>query len=447
MKERGEKMYTQGLSPLFTDLYELTMGAGYFESHMSKPATFSLFVRDYPPYRNFFVAMGLEDVLNGLETLHFSKSDVAYLRSTGLFSSAYIDYLERFRFTGDVVALPEGTIFFPNEPVLEITAPVIEAQLVETFVLNAVGYPTLAASKAARCKIAARGRQLIDFSLRRTPGIDSGLKAARSFYLTGFSATSNVLAGKYFNIPVSGTMAHSFVMAFEDEYDAFLAYSRIFPDNAVFLIDTYDPLEGAKNAVRAAREMEKNNTRLKGVRLDSGDMVDLSIKVRDILDRAGLLYVKIFASSGFDEYAIEDVLSKGAKIDAFGVGTKLGVSADAPYLDVVYKMVRFGEQVVRKKSPGKSTLAGEKQVFRQYDGKGLIREDVIGTRDEKISDAVPLMIKVMDKGRPVESYPSLESLRKEFEKNISVLPEKYKALSRCEPFPVRISSKLNELQP
>jgi nicotinate phosphoribosyltransferase len=436
-----------GLSPLFTDLYQLTMGAGYFENHMSQPATFSLFVRNCPPSRNFLVAAGLEDVLNGLESLHFSKSDVSYLRSTGLFSSAYIDYLEKLRFTGDIFALPEGAIFFPQEPVLEITAPVIEAQLVETFVLNAIGYPTLTASKAARCRIAAGGRQLIDFSLRRTPGIDSGVKAARSFYLAGFSATSNVLAGKCWNIPVSGTMAHSFVMAFENEYEAFLAYSRTFPDNTVFLIDTYGTLEGAKNAVLAAKEMEKNNKRLKGVRLDSADMVDLSIKVRDILDNAGLSYVKIFASSGFDEYAIEEVLSKGAKIDAFGVGTKLGVSADAPYLDVVYKLVHYNGQDVRKKSPGKTTLGGKKQVLRRYDDKGLMREDIIGTRDEKISGAVPLMKKVMERGSPVAPRPLLEELKQGFDENFSRLPEKYKTLDRCEPFPVIISRELNGLQP
>jgi nicotinate phosphoribosyltransferase len=253
--------------------------------------------------------------------------------------------------------MPEGTIFFADEPVLELTAPLIEAQIVETFLINTIGFQSLIASKAARCVHAARGRLLVDFSLRRTQGLDAGMSVARSTYIAGFAATSNVMAGRYYGIPVSGTMAHSYVQTFEREIDAFMAFAEAFPENAVLLIDTYDSLDGARNTVAAARQLQPRGISLKGVRIDSGDMVRLSREVRKILDSGGLADVHIFASSGFDERKIEAVLDDGAKIDAFGVGTKLGVSADSPYLDMVYKLVRFGGRDVRKLSPGKKTLA------------------------------------------------------------------------------------------
>jgi len=335
--------------PLFTDLYELTMAAGYYKHRIASKATFSLFIRDYPPNRNYFVAVGLEDVLHELESFHFSKSDIDYLKTTKLFSQDFISYLKTLRFSGNIHALPEGTIFFANEPILEVTAPVVEAQILETFILNTIGFSTMIASKAARCVHAAKGRPLIDFSLRRTHEKDAGMKVARSTYIAGFNATSNVLAGKTYGIPISGTMAHSYISAFDSELDAFSAYSDTFPENSIFLVDTYDTIEGAHNAVKVAKKMEEKGHFLTGVRLDSGDMVMLSKKVRKILDEAGLLNVKIFASSGFDEFKIADCISKGAKIDAFGVGTKVGVSADAPYLDIVYKIVRFKDRDTRKK--------------------------------------------------------------------------------------------------
>jgi len=433
------------LGPLFTDLYELTMAAGYYAGGVDAPATFSLFIRK-SAHRNFFAAAGLEDALREIETLHFSDSDIEYLRQRGIFSDDFLAYLEGFRFSGSVRAMPEGTIFFPDEPVLEVTAPIIEAQILETFLINTLGFQILITSKAARCVRGARGRTLIDFSLRRTQARDAGMKVARSTYIAGFAATSNVLAGKRYGIPTAGTMAHSFVGAFDSEVEAFAAYAKSFPDHSVFLIDTYDTIRGAENAVKVALEMKRRGRKIVGVRLDSGDMADLSIKVRRILDNAGLTDVKIFVSGGFDEFKIVDVLKKGAAIDAFGVGTKIGVSADAPYLNVVYKMVRYGRRDIRKLSPGKATLAGEKQVFRKIDEQGRYLEDVIGTRDESIQGAEPLLKEVMRGGKCLRSHPAIDEIRSEFEKNFSRLDERYKSLEKGPEYPVSISARLKALQ-
>ncbi len=433
------------IGPLFTDLYELTMAAAYFDHGIDSTATFSLFIRDSLK-RNFFVAAGLEDVLNELEALHFSADDIQYLKATGRFSDDFIAYLKKLHFSGDIHAMAEGTIFFPNEPVLEVTAPVIEAQILETFLLNTIGFQTMIATKAARCIHAAAGRPLIDFSLRRTQGQDAGLKVARSTYIAGFTATSNVLAGKIYGIPISGTMAHSFISVFDSEKDAFNAYADTFPENCVFLIDTYDTLEGACHAVKVAKEMKKRGTALKGIRLDSGDMADLSQKVRKIFDDAGFADVKIFASSGFDEFKIFDSIAEGGKIDAFGVGTKVGVSADAPYLDVVYKLVRFKDRDVRKLSPGKITLSGEKQVFRKTDKDGHFLEDIIGMRDEKIEGGHHLLKKVMANGKSLLPPVSLQDIQGRFKNNFSSLDEKYKSIRDPDPYPVKLSRRLAALQ-
>lgn len=435
-----------GVGPLFTDLYQLTMAASYYKHRIESKATFSLFIRGYPPNRNFFVATGLKSVLNELESFSFSESDIKYLKTTGLFSDDFLSYLEVLRFSGSIHALSEGTIFFANEPILEVTAPVIEAQILETFVLNTIGFSTMITSKAARCVFAAHGRPLIDFSLRRTHEKDAGMEVARSTYIAGFNATSNVLAGKTYEIPISGTMAHSYISAFDSELEAFSAYSNTFPENSIFLIDTYDTIEGAHHAVKVAKKMEQKGYFLNGVRLDSGDMVMLSKKVRKILDEAGLFNVKIYASSGFDEFKIADFISQGAKIDAFGVGTKVGVSADAPYLDIVYKVVRFKDRNTRKLSPGKITLAGEKQVFRKTDKKGVYIDDVIGIRDEKIGGSQPLLKKFMEHGKCVGTYPSLQEIRNKFEKNFSYLDEKYKSLVDTQTYPVKLSPRLLNLQ-
>lgn len=432
------------ISPLFADLYELTMAASYFQQKSFARATFSLFIRDTVA-RNYFVAAGLEEVLAALESFHFSPEEIEYLNQTRMFSADFIRHLESLKFTGNVYALPEGTVFFANEPILEVTAPIMEAQLIETYLINTIGSQTIFCSKAARCVHAAKGRPLIDFSLRRTHGQDAGLKVARSAVIAGFAGTSNVLAGKQFGVPVSGTMAHSYVSTFAHEIDAFYAYAKTFPDNSVFLIDTYDTIQGAKNAAEVGLDMKRRGYDLIGVRLDSGDMAELSTRVRKILDEAGLVNVKIYASSGFDEFEIDDLIAKGAKIDAFGVGTKVGVSADAPYLDIVYKLVKFNSRNVRKLSPGKVTLAGDKQVFRKR-ADGHMVEDIIGLRNETMPDTVPLMIAVMKDGKRIVENPSLESIQACFKANFTALPERFKSIYDINRFPVRLSEQLIEVQ-
>ena len=434
------------LGPLFTDLYELTMAAGYFNRRLLGEATFSLFIRDYPPGRNYFVAAGLQDALEELESLNFSSDELAFLRDTGLFSSDFLSFLKKVRFTGSVFAMPEGSIFFANEPILEVTAPLIEAQIVETFLLNTVGFQTMIASKAARCVHVAAGRTLIDFSLRRTQGHDAGMKVARSTYLAGFTGTSNVLAGREYGIPLSGTMAHSFVQAFDSEFEAFSAFAETFPDSSVFLIDTYDTIAGAREAVKVALEMKKKGHVLLGVRLDSGDMVRLSRDVRKIFGAAGLSDVKIFASSGFDEFKIEEVVEAGALIDAFGVGANIGVSADAPFVDIVYKMVRCDRRDVRKLSPGKVTLAGEKQVFRDCDENGSYRSDTIGLRSDTLDERLPLLEPVMKNGRLTRPHPPLKAIRAQFGRNFIFLADSFKTLNAATPYPISISPRLQRLQ-
>lgn len=432
--------------PLFTDLYELTMAAGYHAHRVFAPATFSLFIRGVYPTRSYFVAAGLEQVLDELASFRFSAQDICYLQSTGRFTDDFLAYLSQLRFTGSVLAMPEGTIFFADEPVLEVTAPIIEAQLLETFLLNTVGFQTMIASKAARCFHASAGRPLIDFSLRRTQGQDAGLKVARSTFIAGFQATSNVLAGKIYSLPVSGTMAHSYVSAFDSEIEAFSSYAETFPDHSIFLIDTYDTLKGAQNAVRVAAKMKQKGHALIGVRLDSGDMIQLSRQVRRILDDAGLFDVKIFASSGFDEFKIAKVISEGAAIDAFGVGTKVGVSADAPFVDVVYKLVRFKGHDVKKMSPGKATLAGRKQVFRKTDQSGRYTEDVLALRDETVDRAKPLLKQVMEDGKILHPHPVLQTIQDRFKMNFALLDDTYKSITDYKAFPVTLSRRLSDLQ-
>lgn len=432
-------------NPLFTDLYALTMAAGYFAARMEENGTFSLYTRDQR-HRRYFVAAGLEQALSGLSQLQFSEQDIRYLKNTGLFGDAFLEYLPTIGFTGTVRSMAEGEIFFPNEPVLEVTAPIIEAQIIETYLINTIGVSTLLATKAARCIHAADGKLLIDFSLRRTQGADAGMKMARSSYIAGFAGTSNVLGGKTFQIPINGTMAHSYVMAFESEEAAFSHYAELFPETSVFLIDTYDTLKGAEVAVKVARKMKKKGQKLMGVRLDSGDMVHLSKKVRKILDAAGFPQVKILASSGFDEYKIEKCLKAGAAIDGFGVGTAMGVSADAPFIDMVYKMVRFGERNVRKLSRGKVTLAGKKQVFRLSDENGIYAGDVIGVAGEQVEGGTPLLQTVMKNGKPVLSAPPLETIRNRFLSEFRNLDEKVKDNTNPAPYPVAVSEQLEAQQ-
>jgi nicotinate phosphoribosyltransferase len=431
--------------PLFTDLYELTMAAGYFDRRMVDPATFSLFVRPHPK-RGYFVAAGLQAVVDALTRFQFSDEEIDWLAQTGRFNREFLAHLATLRFTGDVMAMAEGEIFFPGEPIVEVTAPLIQAQIIETYLINTMGVASLMATKASRCVHAAAGRPVVDFSLRRTQGSHAGMVVARSAYIAGFAGTSNVLAGKTWGIPISGTMAHSFVTAFESETDAFQAYANLFPESAVFLIDTYDTLQGARAAAMVGNHMKQTGNTLLGVRLDSGDMIALSKRVRRILDEAGLPEVKIFASSGFDEYAVARLIAGGARIDAFGVGTRLGVSADAPYLDMVYKMVRLGSRNVRKVSEGKITLAGEKQVFRRKAADGCFGGDIIGVRAETVNGATALLRPTMENGRPVGPMPTLAEIRARFSKNFEQLDHRYKRFTDAKPYPVRVSERLAEIQ-
>jgi nicotinate phosphoribosyltransferase len=429
---------------LLTDLYQLTMAACYFDRGMNEEATFSLFIRKYPKYRGYFVAAGLAEALEYLSTLHFAENDLEYLESTGLFRAPFLDYLKTLRFTGEVYALPEGSIFFKDEPLLEVSAPIIEAQLVETFLINAVNLQTLIASKAARAVQAAQGRPLIDFSLRRTQGSDAGLKAARASYLVGFTGTSNVLAGKLYDIPIFGTMAHSYITSFHEEIEAFRVFAENFPDITTLLIDTYDDVIGARKAARVAHEMEVRGLRLRSVRLDSGDMAAISKEVRRVLDEEGLDYVRILASGGFDEYKITDVLAAGGLIDSFAVGTKMGVAADAPYFDIAYKLVKYADHPVMKLSTGKVTLVDKKQIWRNFDDKGLMLGDAISLREETFPSAMPLLKQVMHNGAPVAPLPTLEESRAYFRQQLALLPEPYKALENPPLYPVSLSQGLAE---
>ena len=433
---------------LFTDLYELTMAQSYFRQGMTADATFSLFVRPSRAPRSYLVSAGLEDVLRYLHGLRFDDAAIDYLRSTWVFAADFLDFLRGLRFTGRVRAVPEGRLYFHHEPVLEITAPIIEAQIVETLVINQVNLQSLIATKAARCTWAAQGRMLVDFSLRRAHGTDAGMKAARSSHVAGFASTSNVLAGRAYGLPITGTMAHSYVTSFQGEIDAFRAYARSFPDDAVLLIDTYDTIAAAHKAATVGLEMEAQRHRLRAVRLDSGDLLSLSREVRRILDDAGLRYVRILASGGLDEYAIDSLARAGAPIDGFGVGTRMAVSGDAPWLDAAYKLVRYAGRPVLKLSEGKASLPGEKQVYRLRDDNGNLRADVLALADEAppAPGAEPLLQTVMEHGKPTIESPPLSVARERFRDEFAALHDRHKRLSRPVRYPVRMSRRLRRLR-
>jgi nicotinate phosphoribosyltransferase len=432
---------------LFTDLYQLTMAQAYWRSGHTSEATFSLFFRDYPPNRSYLVFVGLADVLDYLEDLRFTGRDIALLRDQGRFDGRFLDHLAGLKFTGSVRAMAEGSVLFANEPAIEATAPIIEAQIVETYLLNQVTFQTMLASKAARVVSAARGRTVVDFAARRTHGTDAANKLARGGYMAGFTGTSNVMASALYDIPAFGTMAHSWITTFDDETDAFRAYAESFPDTSTFLVDTYDTVEGTRNAARVGREMKRRGHQLRAVRLDSGDLLDLSRKARAILDEAGLPEVEIFASGGLDEFEIDALLSAGAPIDGFGVGTKVGVSADAPSGDSVYKLVQYDGRPVLKLSPGKQTLPGPKQVYRRRGPDGLFAGDAIARQDEKPEQAAePLLEQVMSEGRRLNREPDLGELRERFAQEFARLPSEYKKLISPPRYPVEISSGLRDLQ-
>jgi nicotinate phosphoribosyltransferase len=432
-------------SALLVDLYELTMGEGYVaEAIAEQSATFEVFCRHLPAGWGYLLAAGIDDAIDYLEQFRFTDDELSYLETTGLFHSTFLDRLERLRFSGEVRAMREGTLFFANEPLLEVTAPLLEAQLVETIVLNRVHFQSLVASKAARCVDAAQGRKLVDFALRRTHGTEAGLAVARASYLAGFDATSNVLAGRLYGMPVAGTMAHSFVECFEDENNAFEAFTRAYPNGCTLLIDTYDTITGAKRAARVAHALAHRGGRLAAVRLDSGDLLELSCQVRRVLDHAGLEEVTIFASGGLDEREIARLLAAGAPIAGFGVGSKLGVSADAPVLDVAYKLVAFHGRPVLKLSSGKATLPGTKQVWRRVN-EGQFAGDVICLLDEEPPPAAePLLEPMMTQGSRV-APTSLARGRSLAAAQRAALPPEHRLVD-AHPYRVELGAGLRELR-
>lgn len=422
------------------------MAQAYWQSGQVGAATFSLFIRSYPTDRAYFVFAGLADVLEYLENFHFASSDLEYLRSLGRFDSAFIDYLGGLRFTGSVRALSEGSIFFTDEPVIEITGPVIEAQIVETFLINQINFQSLLATKASRVLHAARGREIIDFAARRTHGDEAANKLARISYMVGFSGTSNVLAGSLYGIPVSGTMAHSYIMTFPSEVGAFRHFAKSFPDSSIFLVDTYDTLGGTAKAIVVAREMASRGHHLRAIRLDSGDMLDLSKKTRALLDQAGLKEVQIFASGGLDEFEVDALVKAGAPIDGFGVGTKVGVSADAPWSDCAYKLVEYDTRPVLKLSTGKQSLPGPKQVFRFLAANGQYDHDILANATESCQGGEPLLVEVIRGGKRLRPDPTLGELRIDFQRNFACLPDRCKELRSPGAYPVRVSNHLKQLR-
>jgi nicotinate phosphoribosyltransferase len=434
-------------SALLTDLYELTMAAAFYDEGIGGRATFSLFTRRLPPGRGFLLAAGLEDALEYLRSFRFGDSAIGYLVSLKRFRPEFLAHLRALRFTGEVRAVPEGTVVFADEPMLEVTAPILEAQLVETAMLNLLHAQTVLASKAARSVLAANGRGLAEFGLRRTHGIDAGLKASRAALLAGFDSTSNVLAGSTWGLELSGTMAHSFVTAFATEADAFRAYARSFPDAAVLLLDTYDTVAAARKAVEVARGLAAAGHHLAGVRLDSGDLATLSRAVRKVLDDGGCSEVKILVSGGLDEHDIAGLLAAGAPIDGFGIGTRLTTSADAPSVDLVYKLVGLDGRDVLKLSEGKRTWVGPKQVMRRVDSGGRLAGDTLALADEPVpAGAAGLLETVMRGGELARPHPTLSEIRARCAAQLAMLPDGVRRLTDPEAYAPEPSDGLRRRQ-
>jgi nicotinate phosphoribosyltransferase len=429
---------------LFTDLYELTMLQSYVEEQMADTAVFSLFVRRLPERRNYLLACGLDDVLTYLETLRFDDDDLQYVASLPQFSPRFIEHLRHFRFSGSVHAVAEGTPIFANEPILEIVAPIGEAQFIETFVINQIQLQTMLASKAARVVAAARGRRVVDFGLRRIHGIDAGMKAARAFSIAGVQATSNVAAGQAYGLEVAGTMAHSYVQSHDDEYEAFRAFVQLYPDT-VLLVDTYDTIAGVNKIIRLAREMGPA-FRVSGIRLDSGDLVSLAFECRRLLDGAGLTAVSIFASGSLNEDKVAALVAAQAPIDGFGVGTEMGVSSDAPSLEIIYKLVEYAGRGRVKLSPGKAVLPGQKQIFR-VEQDGVADHDVLGCDDETLAGR-PLLQCVMKDGVRLDAgRGTLGDAQARARAEIKRLPAELRQLSPpATPYRVEISGALARLR-
>jgi nicotinate phosphoribosyltransferase len=431
-------------SPLLTDHYQLMMVQSYLEQHMQETAVFEFFVRKMPRGRNFMVAAGLEQALNFLENLKFSPEELAWLAPR--FGSSLIEYLEQFRFKGDVHAMPEGAIFFPDEPILRVTAPLPQAQLIESRIMNLLHFETLIATKAARSVLAAPGKLLVDFGMRRAHGAEAALLAARASYLAGFSGTATVMAGALYGIPLFGTMAHSYIQAHEDETIAFEHFARCYPDNAVLLIDTFDTEAGAAKVVSLGNKLDAEGINIKGVRLDSGDLGAHARHVRRILNKGGLENTAIFASGNLDEYGVYALLTSGAPIDGFGIGTALDVSSDAPSLDCAYKLQEYAGKARRKRSEGKATWPGRKQVYRKYDEfDGCMAGDIVALEENDPHDGQPLIVPVMRAGKRINPVIALDEVRMRTGAGYDRLPGAMAGLGPAPEYPVEISASLHAL--
>ncbi|MFY9989956.1 MAG: nicotinate phosphoribosyltransferase [Rhodoplanes sp.] len=431
-------------SPLLTDLYQLNMMQAYLTNGLTDTAVFEFFVRRLPERRAFLLAAGLEQALDFLEGLQFSDEDVAYLAGTGRFDRAMLDYLKAFRFTGDVDAMAEGTVYFADEPILRVTAPLPQAQLLESRLINILHFQSLIASKAARVVLAAPGKVLIDFGLRRAHGAEAGLMAARASYIAGFAGTATVLAEELYGIPAYGTMAHSYVEAHDDEIAAFESFARARPNNLTLLIDTYDTEVGAKRVVELAPRLKADGIVVQAVRIDSGDLIALSRRVRQILDQGGLPDVRIFASGGLDEESIAAIVRAGAPIDGFGVGTSLTTSSDSPTFDCVYKLQEYAGVPRRKRSAKKQTWPGRKQVWRRYAPSGAMIADVLSVESDR-QEGDPLLQPVMRQGRRLGLKPSLGDIRARAAAELASLPQ---ALQQLEPervYKVQVGEALTAL--
>jgi nicotinate phosphoribosyltransferase len=441
------------VSPLLTDLYQINMIQAYLDHGDTDTAVFELFARSLPARRGFLLAAGLHQALDFLENLRFSSAEIEWLTSTGRFNKNLLEYLGDLRFTGEVHAIAEGTVFFANEPILRVTAPLPQAQLVESRLINILHFQSLVAAKAARCVLAARGKLLVDFGMRRAHGAEAGLLAARASYLAGFAGTATVLAGRAFGIPLYGTMAHSFVQAQDDETAAFELFARARPDNVVLLLDTYDTEAAARKVVALAPRLKASGIAIRGVRLDSGDLIALAKSVRAILDHGGLQEVTIFASGGLDEDEIAACMQANAPIDGFGVGTSLTTSSDVPAIDFIYKLQEYAGAPRRKRSDKKATWPGRKQVWRRYDADGRMAGDRIAldlasapaanTADG--AGAEPLVHCVMRHGRRLAPSPSLDEIRSRAKRELERLPENLRRLEPCANYPVEIGEDLVRL--
>ena len=432
-------------SALLTDLYELTMLQGYWRDEMYETAVFEFFVRDLPKRRNFLLAAGLEQAIRYLEELKFSPAEIEWLGQTRRFQPEFVTWLKNLRFTGDVNAMPEGTVFFPNEPILQVIAPLPEAQLVETRLINLLNFQTTIASKAARSVLVAPGKMLVDFGLRRAQGAEAGLMAARATYIAGFSGTSTVLASQQFEIPIYGTMAHSFVQAHSDEMTAFTRFAEANPDNVVLLIDTYDTETAAEKVVYLATQLKPRGIDVKAVRIDSGDLGSHARKVRQILDHGGLINTEIFASGNLDEYVLQKLIESGAPIDGFGIGTRLDTSSDAPYLDCAYKLMEYSGRPCRKRSEGKATWPGRKQVYRRFDRDGCIDRDAVTVGEDR-QEGEPLLRPVLRGGKRVDGPVALSTSRQYAARHLWCLPQRLRTLDQAtEAFKINVSSSLQSL--